>query len=212
MRVLQQYLSFAGYPTAIDGSFGPLTKQSVLEFQRSENLRANGVVTYSVQALLRDAVKAVEASPPPTGQRTRINPDGTATAPADAPAAVQELVAAANSIIDTSYCVGGGHGSWNSPCYDCSGSASFALHGAGLLTSPEDSTQLETYGDPGPGQWISVYADAGHAFLVVAGRAFDTADYGGPNTPSGDGPRWRSNPTGNLADGGAYVIRHPDGL
>ncbi len=62
---------------------------------------------------------------------------------------------------------------------------------------------MESFGSPGPGRWVSVYADSGHAFIVIAGRAFDTADFGGPNTPSGTGPRWRSNPTGNLADGGA---------
>ena len=145
---------------------------------------------------------------PPTGT-TRINPDGTATAPAGAPAAVQAVVNAANRILNTSYCVGGGHGSWNSSCYDCSGAVSFALHGAGLLGSPEDSTGLESYGAPGPGRWITIYANAGHTWIVVAGRAFDTADFGGPNIPSGTGPRWRSNPTGNLGDGGSYVERHP---
>jgi peptidoglycan hydrolase-like protein with peptidoglycan-binding domain len=212
VRVLQQYLTFAGFLTAIDGSFGAATKQSVLEFQRAQKMNPNGVVTYSVQQLLRAAIRAVQASPPPPGEKVQINPDGTATAPADAPTAVQQVVAAANQILTTSYCVGGGHGSWTSSCYDCSGAVSYALHGAGLLSSPEDSTGLESYGNPGPGQWISVYADSGHAFLVVGGRAFDTADFGGPNIPAGDGPRWRSNPTGNLQDGGSYVVRHPPGL
>ena len=92
------------------------------------------------------------------------------------------------------------------------GSVSFALHAAGLLNTPEDSTQLESYGAPGPGRYITVYADAGHAFMVVAGRAFDTANFGGPNIPAGSGPRWRSDPLGNLADGGNYVVRHPAGL
>jgi peptidoglycan hydrolase-like protein with peptidoglycan-binding domain len=212
VRVLQQYLTFAGFLTAIDGSFGAATKQSVLEFQRAQKMNPNGVVTYSVQQLLRAAIRAVQASPPPPGEKVQINPDGTATAPADAPTAVQQVVAAANQILTTSYCVGGGHGSWTSSCYDCSGAVSYALHGAGLLSSPEDSTGLESYGNPGPGQWISVYADSGHAFLVVGGRAFDTANFGGPNIPAGDGPRWRSNPTGNLQDGGSYVVRHPPGL
>lgn len=210
VRVLQQYLTFAGYPTAVDGGFGPATLRSVIEFEHAQGVSATGVVTIALAHTLRGAVAAVEAAPP-TG-RTRINPDGNATAPAGAPAAVLDVVAAANRIIDTSYCTGGGHGSWQSSCYDCSGAVSFALHGGGLLSSPADSTQLESYGEPGPGTWITIYADAGHAFLVVAGRAFDTADFGGPNLPSGTGPRWRSNPTGNLADGGNYVIRHPAGL
>jgi hypothetical protein len=89
---------------------------------------------------------------------------------------------------------------------------SFALHGGGLLSSPEDSTGLESYGQPGKGAWVTVYSDPSHAFLVVDGRAFDTADYGGPNIPSGSGPRWRLNPTGTLQDGGAYTARHPTGL
>ena len=212
VRVLQQYLTFAGFQTNVDGTFGASTKRSVIEFQRAQNMNADGVVTFTVQQTLRQAVKAVAATPPPPGGRTQINPDGTATAPSNAPAAVQQVVAAANQIISTSYCVGGGHGSWNSSCYDCSGAVSFALHGGGLLSSPEDSTGLESWGNAGPGQWITVYADSGHTFLVVAGRAFDTANFGGPNIPSGDGPRWRSNPTGNLQDGGNYVERHPPGL
>ena len=89
---------------------------------------------------------------------------------------------------------------------------SYVLHGAGLLSSSEDSTGLESYGSAGPGQWVTIYADPSHAFIVIGGIAFDTADYGGPNIPSGDGPRWRSNPLGNLADGGHYIVRHPPGL
>jgi hypothetical protein len=81
-----------------------------------------------------------------------------------------------------------------------------------MLSSPEPSGSMESFGSPGAGRWVSVYADSGHAFIVIAGRAFDTADFGGPNIPSGTGPRWRSNPTGNLADGGGYVVRHPAGL
>ena len=210
VRVLQAYLTVAGFGAVVDGDFGPDTLQSVIAFEQERGLDANGVVTYAVSQDLRAAVAAVQASPP-TG-KVRINADGTATAPADAPPAVQEMIAAANQIIDTSYCVGGGHGSWNSSCYDCSGSVSFVLHGAGLLSSPEDSTGLESWGSPGPGQWVTVYADASHAFIVIGGRAFDTADFGGPNTPAGTGPRWRSDPLGNLQDGGNYVVRHMGGL
>jgi hypothetical protein len=125
---------------------------------------------------------------------------------------VLEAVASANRIIDTSYCYAGGHGSWNSSCYDCSGTVSYVLHGAGLLSQSEDSTELESYGRPGRGRWITIYANSNHTWIVVAGRAFDTADFGGPNVPDGDGPRWRSNPTGNFGDGQSYVVRHPAGL
>jgi hypothetical protein len=221
VRVLQQYLSFAGFPTDIDGGFGAATKHSLVEFQRAQNMPATGVVTFVVQHALRQVVKAVHVSPPLTGMkasplaagaRAQINSDGTASAPASAPAVVQRVMQAANEIISTSYCFGGGHGSFSSSCYDCSGSASFALHGGGLLSSPEDSSQLESYGAPGAGRWITVYANAGHAFLVVAGRAFDTAGMSGPNIPAGSGPRWRSDPLANLRDGGGYVVRHPSGL
>jgi Putative peptidoglycan binding domain len=210
VRVLQTYLTVAGYGTMVDGEFGPDTKQSVISFQLSQNLTASGVVTLALARTLQHVVATIQ-SMPPTG-KIRINADGTATAPVGAPAVVQQVVASANQIIDTSYCYAGGHRSWQSSCYDCSGSVSYALHGAGLLSTPEDSTQFETYGAPGPGRWISIYADAGHAFLVVAGRALNTADFGGPNIPAGSGPRWRSDPLGNLADGGNYVVRHPAGL
>ena len=93
------------------------------------------------------------------------------------------------------------------------GTVSFALHGAGLLATPMASGPFMTWGRHGRGHWITVYANSGHAWGVVAGRAFDTANYGGPNTPAGTGPRWRTNPTGNLNDGtGAYIVRHPAGL
>jgi peptidoglycan hydrolase-like protein with peptidoglycan-binding domain len=212
VTVLQGYLTLAGYPTSVDGEFGPQTAASVAAFKLAHSMTpANGVAGASFDKALRAAISAFEADVP-TGTAS-INPlTGAATAPASAPAAVQQVVAAANSILNTSYCVGGGHGTWTSSCYDCSGSVSFALHGAGLLSSSEDSTGLESYGSPGPGKWITIYSDPSHAFIVVAGIAFDTADYGGPNIPNGTGPRWRSNPLGNLADGGDYVVRHPAGL
>jgi hypothetical protein len=209
VRILQTYLTVVGYGTMVDGIFGPQTKGNVTAFQRTQRLTPNGIVSFALARLLRNKVARIQSMP--ASGTTRINPDGTATAPAGAPSAVLAVVSAANQIIDTSYCYAGGHGSWESSCYDCSGAVSYALHGGGLLTSPE-AIQLESYGDPGPGRWITVYADAEHVFMVVAGRAFDTADYGGPNIPAGSGPRWRSDPLGNLADGGNYVVRHPPGL
>ena len=210
VRVLQRDLTIAGFATQISGIFGPVTKRHVIAFKRQQGLIANGAVTTRAAKVLLARVASIEADPPST--TTQINSDGTATAPAAAPAVVQEVVAAANRIIAKPYVYGGGHGSFSDFGYDCSGSVSYALHGGGLLSSPEDSVALESYGSAGAGHWITVYANAGHAFMVVAGRAFDTADYGGPNIPGGSGPRWRSNPTGNLADGGGYVVRHPTGL
>ncbi len=210
VRVLQDYLTIAGYPTSIDGDYGPATKTNVLAFQRAQGFSANGVVTVTVEKALRAVVAKADAAPA-TGT-TRINSDGTATAPAGAPSVVQEAVAAANQIIDTSYCYAGGHGSWKSSCYDCSGAVGYVLHGAGLLSSPEPSGTMESYGSPGPGKWITIYADSGHAFMVIGGRAFDTADYGGPNVPSGTGPRWRYQPHGQPGRRRELHRPPPDGL
>jgi peptidoglycan hydrolase-like protein with peptidoglycan-binding domain len=211
VTILQGYLTIAGFPTSVDGNFGPQTAASVAAFKRAHNINPpNGIAGPSLVTSLRSAI-ASYTSDVPSGTTT-INPDGTATAPSGAPAAVQAMVTGANQILNTSYCVGGGHGKWQSSCYDCSGSVSYVLHAAGLLDTSEDSTGLESYGEAGPGQWVTIYSDPSHAFIVIGGRAFDTANYGGPNIPSGDGPRWRSNPLGNLADGGHYVVRHPPGL
>lgn len=141
---------------------------------------------------------------------------GDAEAPADAPPAVKELIAAANEIHTTSYVWGGGHSGSLAQLrsgYDCSGATSFVLFAAGLLgPTAEVSGDLEHYGQPGTGKWVTVYGSAPHAFIDIAGLAFDTADWGGPNIPAGSGPRWRYSPTANLADGNTWYPTHPQGL
>ncbi len=150
------------------------------------------------------------------GQQARILPDGSAAAPAEAPARVKLAITAANEIHTKPYPDPVAHfGSlaepW--PAYDCSGAVSYVLDEAGLHGQwPDVSGTLESWGSPGPGRWITVYANSAHTWIVVAGLAFDTADYGGPNIPAGTGPRWRQDPLGNLADGLSYVVRHPPGL
>jgi soluble lytic murein transglycosylase-like protein/cell wall-associated NlpC family hydrolase len=126
-----------------------------------------------------------------------------ASAPQSAPAAVKAAIAAANSIATTPYVWGGGHGSWYSYGYDCSGAVSFALFGAGLLDTPLTSGSLESYGEPGPGRWITIYANATHAYAVIAGLRWDTA--GNPTGVSG--PRWHVEPP--YPEG--FVVRHPTG-
>ena len=119
-----------------------------------------------------------------------------------APPAVKAAIAAANSISTTPYVWGGGHGSWYSYGYDCSGAVSFALYGAGLLDTPLTSGSLESYGEPGPGKWITIYANATHTYAVIAGLRWDTV-----GDAPGTGPRWHVEPP--YPEG--FVVRHPAG-
>ncbi|MEX2106360.1 MAG: hypothetical protein WD810_05625 [Solirubrobacterales bacterium] len=134
------------------------------------------------------------------GDRAQVITESEASAPASAPDAVKAVISAANAIAHTPYLWGGGHGSFESSGYDCSGALSYALHGGGFLESPLDSTGLETWGVPGPGKWITVYANSGHTWMVVAGISFDTV--GGP------GPRWHD-PWSSSPEG--FIVRHPAG-
>jgi hypothetical protein len=125
----------------------------------------------------------VTSAPVPGAKAKIVN--GFAVAPKSAPPAVVKVIAAANRIAKGHpYCYGGGHGSFKSSCYDCSGSVSYALHGGGMLKSPLASTGFYGWGHRGKGSWITVYANGGHAFMTVAGLRFDTSD-----TP-GQGPGW----------------------
>ncbi len=138
-----------------------------------------------------------------TAGPTAILSGDLAGAPRSAPVAVKAAIAAANSISSTPYVWGGGHGSWYSYGYDCSGAVSFALYGAGLLDTPLTSSSLESYGEPGPGRWITIYANATHTYAVIAGLRWDTA-----GNPSGvSGPRWHVEPP--YPEG--FVVRHPAG-
>jgi cell wall-associated NlpC family hydrolase len=136
------------------------------------------------------------------GPSAVLTGDGLASAPRSAPPAVKAAIAAANSISTTPYVWGGGHGSWYSYGYDCSGAVSFALYGAGLLDTPLTSGSLETYGEPGPGKWITIYASATHTYAVIAGLRWDTV-----GDASGTGPRWHTEPP--YPEG--FVVRHPTG-
>lgn len=129
------------------------------------------------------AMEGQGASDGPTG-KAKLRSDGTAIPPVDAPAKVVKAIEAANEIEDKPYKWGGGHGSWKDKGYDCSGAISYALHGAGILDSPLDSSGFMKWGKRGTGDWITVYADPGHAFVVIAGLRWDTS-----MTP-GDGPGW----------------------
>ena len=147
---------------------------------------------------------APSAAAPSSGETAALGSDGLAVAPAGAPDAVKGVIAAANSIVGTPYVWGGGHGSFESSGYDCSGAVSFALNGGGLISSPMDSTGLTTWGEPGTGNWITVYGNSGHAFAVIAGLRWDTSGTGG------SGPKWSTD--AGYQDESAFVARHPSGL
>jgi hypothetical protein len=132
--------------------------------------------------------------------------DGLAAAPMSAPAAVQEMIWAGNELIGLPYVFGGGHGSFTAAGYDCSGTVSFALHGAGLLSTSEDSSELEAWGSHGLGRWVAIFANAGHAYMTVAGLRLDTSAADDPSNQQG--PRWRPLRPENIG----YVERHPLGL
>lgn len=137
-----------------------------------------------------------------TGPRARVLADGTAVAPANAPEAVKKVIQAGNAIAKLPYKWGGGHGAWRDNGYDCSGSVSFALAGAGLLETPMASGGFMSYGAAGPGEWITIYADEGHMFMVVAGLRFDTSGQGRAGT------RWQAEPS----SGAGMSVRHAPGL
>ena len=150
---------------------------------------------------------STDATGPTTpGSLARILASGLAVAPANAPAAVREAIDAGNELIGKPYLYGGGHTSFVSAGYDCSGAVSFALHGGGLLGSPLDSTDFETWGVAGTGTWITIYTNPTHAFMDIAGIRLDTSTAGDPGGKSG--PRWR--PLVRSHDG--FLARHPQGL
>jgi hypothetical protein len=132
--------------------------------------------------------------------------NGLAAAPISAPAAVQEALWAGNQIIGLPYIFGGGHASFESPGYDCSGTVSFALHGASLLAAPADSSEFMSWGSHGIGRWITIFSNPGHAYVDVAGLRLDTSAADDPSNQQG--PRWRPLRAANSG----YTIRHPLGL
>jgi hypothetical protein len=149
-----------------------------------------------------------EPPPPPPEEATLV--DGRVIAPASAPTRVKRVIEAANRLVEKPYIYGGGHKPFSSRLdrgYDCSGSVSYALYGGRFLRSPLPSGALMSWGQDGPGQWITVYASGSHAYVVVAGLRFDTSmrdpDAPGPRT----GPRWSR----TLRKSNAFVARHPRG-
>jgi peptidoglycan hydrolase-like protein with peptidoglycan-binding domain len=201
VTTLQRELNSAGYATSVDGQFGPGTVRVVNSFKAAQGLAQDGVFGTRSWAALATAQSAAQV-PAPAGGQARLNADGTATAPANAPQAIKDVIAAANQIAFKPYIYGGGHGRWIDSGYDCSGSVSYALHGAGLISTPEDSSELESYGAAGAGQWITIWANAGHTYMRIAGLYFDTA----AQSRNNGNDRWSATRISPLS---GYVVRHP---
>ncbi len=204
----------AGIAIVSQGESSQGAGEQIMQTVASDLLAGAGDTTATSGVLVSDQIGCGQASGTfVSGGVASILPDGQATIPQGAPPAVQAAIAAGNQIIDTPYVYGGGHDqplTTIAPSYDCSSSTSFVLHGGGLLNAtPEDSTELESYGQPGAGRWITVYTNPVHAYIEVAGIYMDTAAGEGraPNPPA-TGPRWTPVGTGPAG----FTVRHPAGL
>lgn len=144
--------------------------------------------------------------PGSTAELIEIEGLGLAAAPENAPKQIQEMIWAGNQIIGKPYVYGGGHGSFKSYGYDCSGTVSFALHGAALIKTPMDSSEMMHWGGKGIGRWVTIFANPGHAYMTIAGLRLDTSPVDDPSNQNG--PRWRPLRPENLG----FVMRHPEGL
>jgi peptidoglycan hydrolase-like protein with peptidoglycan-binding domain len=220
VKQLQSYLTRVGLPTPTTGHYGSTTEGNVKRFERQAAWQADGKATPGEQRVIKQAaVSSPESSggssnaggsgtkhPRNRTGRARLSSDGrTAIAPDSAPRAVKRAIAAANRITRKPYRYGGGHGRWEDSGYDCSGSVSYALHGGRLLSSPLASGGFMRWARAGRGRWITVYANSGHAYTVIAGLRFDTSSAG---AGGGSGPRWRT----TARSPGGYVARHPAGF
>jgi peptidoglycan hydrolase-like protein with peptidoglycan-binding domain len=188
VRLLQRRLGIAA-----DGVFGPGTARAVRAFQKAHGLAADGVVGPGTWAAL-----GVRGSHPVL-KRSRA---GGGVTVARHVILLRRAVAAANRIQYKPYIYGGGHGSFRAAGYDCSGTVSYVLHGMGRLSRPMDSGELMSYGKPGRGRFVTIYANPSHAFMVINGRRYDTSGR------ASDGSRWGP----GMRSTAGYVARHPAGL
>ena len=217
VRQLQDFLRRAGVRSVgrPDGEFDSGTVSAVRRFEQREGREVDGALDAGdIYALFKivgedakpgdagDPSEGLPAPPLAPGDKARARADGLAIAPEGAPDAVKKIIAAGNRIATKPYKWGGGHGRWEDSGYDCSGSVSYALRGAGLLERPLASYDFFGWGESGKGRWVTIYTNSGHVYMVVAGLRFDTSGRGA------NGSRWQS----AMRDPGAFQVRHPAGL
>ena len=209
VRVLQDFLTKWGVRTTVDGIYGRGTASRVRTWERATDRPVDGQMSRADSAELRRAVEAGETRDGVQGgqaatptEKATIGPDGLAVAPSSAPEQVKTMIEAGNRIATKPYKYGGGHGQWEDSGYDCSGSMSYVMHAAGLLDEALDSTGFESYGESGEGQWVTIYANSGHSYMLIAGLRFDTSGR------ADDGSRWHE----STRSTSGYTVRHPPGL
>jgi cell wall-associated NlpC family hydrolase len=173
----------------------------VIPYQSGPSAEASSTTGGSPQGVTADTKPQLLVP----GSRARYV-KGLAAAPMAAPASVQQIIWAGDQIVGLPYIYGGGHGSFVSPGYDCSGTVSFALHGANLLAAPEDSSELMVYSFEGVGRWVTIFSNPEHAYMDVAGLRLDTSPADDPSDQQG--PRWRPLRPANSG----FTIRHPQGF
>lgn len=220
VRSLQRNLRRAGYRTAIDGNFGNDTRKRVKAFEGNEERRVDGIVSpadarvlmsvahkssageeQSQQYATGGAIPTQTQSTP--GAKAKLTDDGFAVPPASAPPVVKKIIVAANEIAKKPYIYGGGHGErLKDRGYDCSGSISYAFRKAGILDSSLTSGGFARWGDRGRGKWITIRANSGHVYMMVAGLRYDTS------ARKMTGSRWSD----EMRSARGYTGRHPDGL
>ena len=191
VRLAQRHLGVTA-----DGVYGPGTARAVKRFQRRHGLTADGVVGPATWRAL--GIRGRH----PVLKRAKLHGGGGRRGGSTLPVRVRRAIRAANRIAFAPYRYGGGHGSFSDSGYDCSGTVSYVLHGMGMLPSPLDSSALMSYGAPGPGRYITIYANPGHTYMTILHRRFDTSMRGA------GGSRWNS----QMRSTAGYTVRHPPGL